>query len=123
MGYNFNTMSPAAVAALVGGEEPALPLLEAREERPIRSLEQVADLTGRTLRLEPDLMLGLPSPVARVAVWSAGSSRRSILGLRLTPGSFIAPWRKEYRYSEPIDGETAEPLVAETPLFGDSQPD
>ena len=118
MGYNFNTMSPAAVAALVGGEEPAQPLLEARNERAIRSLEQVADLTGRTLNLEPDLMLGLPSPVTRVAVWSVGSNRRSIVGLRLTPGSFIAPWRKEYRYSEPIDGQTSEPLVAETPLFG-----
>ena len=62
-------------------------------------------------------MLGLPSPVTRIAVWSADSNRRSILGLRLTPGSFNAPWRKEYRYSEPIDGQTEEPFVAETPLF------
>lgn len=118
MGYNFNTMSPAAVAALVGGEEAAQPLLAEREVRPIRALEQVADLTGRTLSLEPDLMLGLPSPTTRVAVWSAGSNRRSILGLRFTPGSFNAPWRKEYRYSEPIDGQMGEPLVAATPLFG-----
>jgi len=117
IGYNFNTMSPGAVAALVGGAEAAQPLLMEREERVIRSLEQVADLTGRTLHLDPDHILGLPSPMTRVAVWSNGSNRRSILGLRFTPGSFDAPWRKEYRYSEPFDGQKGQPLTAETPLF------
>ena len=120
MGYNFNTMSAAAVAALVGGPEAAQLLLEEREERVIRTLDQVADLTGRRPSLDSELMLGLPSPMTRVAVWPAGSNRRSILGIRLTPGSFYAPWRKEYRYSEPIERDTGHPLVAETPVL---QPD
>ena len=117
LGYNFNTMSAEAVAALVGGKETAQLLLEEREERVIRTLEEVSDLTGRLLRLDPDEMLIFPSPTVRVAVWPVGSTRRSILGLRLTPGSLTAPWRKEYRYSEPIDGRTAQRIVAETPLL------
>lgn len=117
LGYNFNTMSPEAVAALVGGKETAQLLLEEREERVIRTLEEVSDLTGRLLRFDPDEILAFPSPNVRVAVWPAGSNRRSILGLRLTPGSLSTPWRKEYRYSDPIGGQTSQPLVAETPLL------
>ena len=117
IGYNFNTMSPAAVAALVGGEEAAQLLIEEREERVIRTLEEVADMTGRILRLDPDEMLVFPSPNTKVAVWTAGSSRRSILGVRLTAGSPTAPWRKEYRYSERIDSHPRQALVAATPLF------
>ena len=117
IGYNFNTMSPEAVAALVGGREAAQLLLEEREERVIRTLEEVADLTGRLLRLDPDEMLILPSPATRVGVWTAGSTRRSVLGIRMTPGSVTAPWRKEYRYSEPIDRQANRHRVAETPLL------
>ena len=117
IGYNLNTMSPAAVAALVGSEEAAQLLLEEREERVIRTLEDVADLTGRILRLDPDEMLVFPSPNTRVAVWTAGSNRRSVLGLRLTAGSITTPWRKEYRYSEPFEDQTGQPLLAATPLF------
>lgn len=122
IGYNFNTMSPGAVAALVGGEDAARLLLEEREERVIRTLDEVADLTGRILRLDPDEMLAFPSPMTRVAVWSPGSNRRSILGLRLTAGSVTAPWRKEYRYTEPIDGQTGQVLAAATPLFHRDEP-
>lgn len=117
LGYNFNTMSPEAVAALVGGKEAAQLLLEEREERVIRTLEEVTDLTGRLLRLDPDEMLILPSPTVRVAVWPVGTKRRSILGLRLTAGGVTAPWRKEYRYSEPFEGQTGQALAAATPLF------
>lgn len=121
IGYNFNTMPPAVVAALVGGKEAARHLLEERKERTLRSLDEVAELTGRLLQLDPEEMLVFPSPATRIAVWSPGSTRRSILGIRLTPGSLTGPWRKEYRYSQPIDdGEAGAALVAPTPLFRQS---
>ena len=39
------------------------------------------------------------------------------LGLRLTPGSATATWRKEHHYSALIGGQTAQRLLAEIPLL------
>ena len=117
LGYNFNTMPAAAVAAFVGGDEAAQHLLEKRAEQVIRTPEDVGELTGRTLRLRSEDLLTFPSPNCRIAVWPEGARRRSLIGITLTPGAADAPWRKEYRYSEPIDGAPGPALKAATPLF------
>ena len=116
-GYNFNTMSVDVAEAFVRGAEAATHLLAMRAERVIRTPEDVAELTGRSLRLNPEDLLTFPSPNCRVAVWRPDAGRRSIVGITLTPGAPHAPWRKEYRYSEPIDDDSGSALKAETPLF------
>ena len=117
-GYNFNTMATDVAAAFVGGAEAATHLLAMRAEKVIRTPEDVEELTGQVLRLNPEDLLTFPSPNMRIAVWRPGAGRRSIVGISLTPGHVDAPWRTEYRYSEPVDGDPGSALKAETPLFG-----
>lgn len=119
-GYNFNTMPADVAAAFVGGVEAVQNLLEVREEQVIRTPEDVAELTGVALRLNPEDLLTFPSPNCRIAVWTPAAGRRSIVGITLTPGAADAPWRKEYRYSEPIDGDPGPARKAPTPLFPSS---
>lgn len=116
-GYNFNTMSPEVAAAFVGGGEAAMRLLAGRAESVIRTPEDVEELMGKSLRLNPEDLLAFPSPNMRIAAWGPGVGRRSIVGLTLTPGAPDAPWRMEYRYSEPINGDRGPALEAETALF------
>lgn len=116
-GYNFNTMPPGVVAALLGSAEAAEPLIEHRAEEVIGSVEQVREITGEGLWLNADYLLTVPSPTCRIAVWTQGGVRRSVLGITLTPGNQKSPWRKEYRYSEPVDGDPRPVRQAKTPLF------
>ena len=103
LGYNFNTMRPEAMAALLGVEEPALErLLTARAERSIASLGEVAALTGVWPDLDPTLVARVPSSSLRLGLWAPGAGSRTVVGITLTPGGQFAPWRKEYRYSEPM---------------------
>ena len=104
-GYNFNTMRPEVMAALLGVEESALAqLLAERDERPIADLDRVADLTGRRPNVDPDFVFARPSIALRISLWSADAPMRETVGLTLTPTSEIAPWRKEYWYTEPVAG-------------------
>jgi len=120
--YNFNTMRPEVLASLLGLEESALAeLLAAREERPIASLDQVAALTGRRPDVDPDFVNVRPSIALRISLWSAGAGMRETVGLTLTPQSDTAPWRKEYWYSEGVDG-LAGPLRRPATLLLGAQP-
>ena len=117
LGYNFNTMPPSVAAALLGSLETAAPLIEHRAEQVIRSVEQVRELTGAGAWLNSDYLLVVPSPASRIAVWTQGGTRRSVMGVTLTPDNQNLPWRKEYRYSEPLDGDPGPVREAKTPLF------
>ena len=109
-GYNFNTMRPEVMAALLGVEESALSeLLAEREERPVPNLERVADLTGRRPTLDADFVFTRPSIALRLSLWSTGARMRETVGLTLTPSSDTVPWRKEYWYTEPVE-EHRQPL-------------
>ncbi len=114
--YNFNTMRPEVMAALLGVDERALAeLLAAREERPIGDIDQIAALTGRRPNVDPDFVNVRPSIALRVSLWSRGAAMRETFGLTLTPQSETAPWRKEYWYSEAIDdvvGTLRQPATA-----------
>lgn len=113
VGYNFSTMRPPAMAALLGVDEAALArLLAARAEGPIRSLADVQALTGELPALDPSLVVPAAGGALRLTFWRPGAGSRTALGITLTPLAPLAPWRKEYRYSEPLaDGGT----VLETP--------
>lgn len=101
--YNFNTMRPEVLAALLGVDERALAeLIAAREVRPISDLDQVAALTGRRPNVDPDFVNVRPSIALRVSLWSRDARMRETFGLTLTPQSDTAPWRKEYWYSEAV---------------------
>lgn len=121
VGYNFNTMRPAIAAALLDLDAEGIrPLLEERARRPVASLGQVGALTGVYPALDPTLVTTVPSAWLRIATWSAKGGVRSVLGIRLTPTAVAAPWRKEYRYSEPVVVDSGELREPATPLLQSS---
>lgn len=103
VGYNFNTMRAEAMAALLGVDETAVaPVLAARAERPIAGLADLQALTGALPVLDPELVVRAPGNALRLAFWRRGGRSRTVVGVTLTPAAQAAPWRKEYRYSEPL---------------------
>lgn len=120
IGYNFNTMRPAIAAALLGLDAEGIrPLLEERAQRPVASLGQVGVLTGVYPELDPLLVFAVPSVRLRIATWWAEGGVRSVLGIRLTPRG-DSPWRKEYRYSEPVEVDSEDVRKPATPLLQSS---
>ena len=116
--YNFNTMQPQVLAALLGLDGDGLKsFLKARAEQSISRLGQVARLTGRLPGIDEESIVMFPSPYVRIAIWPAGGARQSVAGFSLTPGG-VAPWRTEYRYSELVlDHGPEAPERAATPLL------
>lgn len=116
--YNFNTMHPDVVAAALNVDRRSIDnLLAAREARPLTSLHEVAQLAGTYPDIDPSLLAWHPSASLKIATWQPGSGQRSVLGILITPGAEFAPWRKEYRYTEPIDDDSPAPRKAPTALF------
>ena len=123
-GYNFNTMPPDLLAALLGLDEQGIRgVLEEREKRSISRLGQIAMLSGRHLDIDEMEVRLLPSRFVRISVWREGDGSRILSGVALTPFGDSAPWRKDYRYSESMtthgDSRTLRepPLQAATALF------
>ena len=116
--YNFNTMQPQVLAALLELDRAGLrEVLAARAERPIVRPSQIAMLTGKFPRIDEESIVMYPSPYVRIAIWTAGGARQSVAGFSLTPGG-VAPWRTEYRYSEVApDHESEVAQRAATPLL------
>ena len=115
--YNVNTMPPAALQALLGGDASAVrQVLAMRAERPVTNVRTVVAQTGRRMLLPEDTLM-LPSRIFRLAVWRQGDATRSLVGITLTLGSLFGPWRKEYSYSEPVDDGAEQAIAAATPLF------
>ena len=114
---NLNAMPVELAAAALGVDAEALaPLLAERAERPVRRLDRIVELTGQYPRIDTEVMIGSSSAYIRMSTWYRGGGRRTVVGITLTPSSLIAPWRKEYRYSEPA--EKSGPLrEAETGLL------
>ena len=116
--YNFNTMQPQVLAALLGLDRDGVrEVLEARAERPITRPSQIAMLTGKYPGIDDESIVMLPSPYVRIAIWPADGARQSVAGFSLTPGG-ARPWRTEYRYSELVLEHGPEaPQRAATPLL------
>ena len=116
--FNFNTMHPQVVAAVLELDQDGLrEVLAARDDRPITRLSQIAMLTGKYPAIDEESIVMYPSPYVRIAIWPEGGARQWVAGFSLTPGS-VTPWRTEYRYSELVldDGIQAAQRAA-TPLF------
>ncbi len=116
--YNFNTMQPKVLAALLDLDADAVrAVLEARNERPLTRPGQIAMLTGRYPGINEEDIMMLPSPYVRIAIWPVDGARQSVAGFSLTPGG-ASPWRTEYRYSELVlERATELPQKAATPLL------
>ncbi|MCY4559722.1 MAG: type II secretion system protein GspK [Chloroflexi bacterium] len=122
--YNFNTMHPRVLAALLGLDAHGLRgVLDERKKRPLSRLTQLAMLTGKHLEIDEMDLAELPSNFLRLAVWHESVGPRIVVGVELTPLGESAPWRKDYRYSEPSttrnDSRVSSESVLETasPLF------
>ncbi len=116
--YNFNTMHPAVLAAVLDLDRDGLrEVLAARADSSIGRLSRIAMLTGKRPAIDEESVVLYPSPYVRIAIWPEGGARQWVAGFSLSPGG-VTPWRTEYRYSELVldDGpETAE--RAATPLL------
>ena len=88
-------------------------------------LTQVAMLSGKHLEIDAMDVAVVPSNFLRLAVWHGTFGPRTVVGIELTPLGKSAPWRRDYRYSEPAtarninDSRTSgdRPLEAATPLL------
>jgi len=115
---NFNTMPEAVAMAVFDVEREALEAFFAeRAENRVASMDQLFELTGRRPPVDPGLLAVMPSQFLRITTWWRDGGPRAIVGITLTPASLIAPWRTEYRYSEPFDH--AKPIEqTQMPLLG-----
>ena len=123
VGYNANTMRPELLAGLFDLDEASMvPLLEARAQGPIRGRTQLAMLTGKQVSMDSAELLGRPSRFLRIATWDANRDSRHIVGIELAPYGKQVPWRKNYRYLEPVSDDDwtnagQSPRTAATPLL------
>ena len=102
-GYNFNTMRPDVLAAVLKLDQVAVDnILAARDERSVASLNRVAMLTGTHVDIDPMGVQGIPSRFLRISIWHNARGLRSLAGMALTPFG-NAPWRIDYRYTEPME--------------------
>ena len=102
-GYNFNTMPPEVLAAVLGLDERGVrEVLEEREKRPIYRLTTLALLTGRHLDIDEMEIRIAPSRYLRISIRHEGDGAWLLTGIVLTPRGETVPWRKDYRYLEPI---------------------
>ena len=85
-------------------------------------MDQLFELTGRRPPVDPGILAVMPSYFLRITTWWRSGGARAIVGITLTPASLIAPWRTEYRYSEPVDH--ARPIEqTQMPLLGGLPPE
>ena len=85
-GYNFNTMRPEVLAAVLDLDEQAVRgVLEEREKRSISRLTTVALLSGIHLDIDEMEIRNLPSRFLRISVWHEGDGSRILTGIHLTP--------------------------------------
>ena len=122
--YNFNTMHPKILAALLELDEYGVRgVLEEREKGPLSRQTQLAMLSGKHLDIDEMEVAVLPSNFLKLAVWHETVGPRSVVGIELTPLGDVAPWRKDYRYTEAASqredsGISSDPpLEAATPLL------
>ena len=109
-GYNFNTMPRDVLESVLELDRGTVNnILAERAERPVSSLNHIAMLTGTHVDMNPEDVRGLPSRFLRVSIWHNASGLRSIVGMALTPYG-DAPWRIDYRYTEPTT-EPTEPTA------------
>ena len=123
LSVNFNTMPEDVAMAVFGVEREALDAFFAeRAENRVASMDQLFELTGRRPPVDPGILAVMPSYFLRITTWSRSGGARAIVGITLTPASLIAPWRTEYRYSEPVDH--ARPIEqTQMPLLGGLPPE
>lgn len=119
VGYNFDTMHPEVLAALLELDRQSVrPLLDARAEQSISRLSFIAMQTGKYLDIDPLDISKTPSRFLRIALWHEGSDVRTLVGIELTPLSDTAPWRTDYRYDEPASADdTRQPRTVATSLL------
>ena len=117
VGYNFNTMRPEILAALLDLDETgAQGVLEERAKVPLSRLVQIAMLSGKHLDIDEMEVRVIPSRFLRVTVWHSGGGPRTVAGLAFTPLGDRAPWRMDYRYLEPASAAGGSDTSREPPL-------
>ena len=101
--YNFNTMHPEILSALIGAETGRASRSAQREKAESTFKGRAA---GNAQRKASGCRRNGHSHATvqfmRLEVWNAPRGSRSVVGIELTPFGESAPWRKHYRYSLPV---------------------
>ena len=101
-GYNFNTMRPDVLKAVLKLDQGAVDNIVAeRLQRSVASLNRVFMLTGTHVDIDPMGVQGMPSRFLKVSIWHNADGLRSVAGMVLTPYG-DTPWRIDYRYKDPM---------------------
>ena len=117
VGYNFNTMRPEILAALLDLDESGVQgVLEEREKAALSRLGQIAMLSGKHLDIDELEVRVLPSRFLRITVWHGHGGPRIVNGLAFTPLGDRAPWRTDYRYLMPTSADDGSDAPRESPL-------
>ena len=117
VGYNFNTMRPEILAALLDLDESGVQgVLEEREKAALSRLGQIAMLSGKHLDIDELEVRVLPSRFLRITVWHDRGGPRIVNGLALTPLGDRTPWRTDYRYLVPTTADRDSDSPRELPL-------
>ena len=115
--YNFNTMPHEILAAVLGLDQQGVrSVLEEREQRSIDRMITIALLSGRHLDIDEMDLRTLPSRHMRLSLWDADGGSRILAGISLTPLGQTAPWRQDYRYTEPVPAGHDSGTPGEPPL-------
>ena len=115
--YNFNTMHPTILAALLDLDAQGVRgIFDEREKGPLSRQTQIAMLTGKHLDIDEMEVVVLPSNFLRLALWNGDTGPRSIVGIELTPLGVVAPWRKDYRYLESASLRNEPGIPSDSPL-------
>ena len=95
IGLNFHTMHPELMRALLRDDFAVRRILDARaEDAPVNGIADAAlDIDDAELRI-------MVSNRLRIST-SYGEGVRQLAGIALTPTADGAPWRQDYRYTEP----------------------
>jgi hypothetical protein len=118
-GYNFNTMAPEIIGALLGLPAAELDaVIDRRRTLPITSLSQVMAFSSRRLPIDEEEVITIPGRDFRISLWHTGATSRRLIGIRLIPNGEFMPWRIDYRYSQQnLQNDSTVPASAETALL------
>ena len=117
VGYNFNTMRPEILAALLDLDESGVRgVLEEREKAPLSRLSRIAMLSGKHLDIDEMEVRVIPSRFLRITVWHSTGGPRTVAGLAFTPLGDRTPWRMDYRYLVPASAVGGSEFPREPPL-------
>lgn len=125
---NINAAPPSILQTLNGiTREDANKLAQARATIPLYGLDQISQITGKILFIDPFSIYSKPSNLMRISLWHTGSGRTREIHIELhaliSAKDFLlkstTPWRVHYQLdaTKTTDQQNAYPKSVKSDLF------